>query len=178
MAFGKNILKNKPEKITPDSAEQEIKVETSQPDFGKETPSQEVEPVVESESETRGEQVPAQESDLPSLAPAPADVPITPSSAPKSVACQKIESILEEDLEEIYFRLDSAHQRLFREEGERTARQIEGILATGKSVAVKILAVIRKWLQFIPGLNKFFIEQEAKIKTDKITKINSPLPPQ
>jgi hypothetical protein len=32
----------------------------------------------------------------------------------------------------------------------------------------KILALIRDWLKLIPGVNRFFLEQEAKIKTDKI----------
>ncbi|OGG90732.1 hypothetical protein A3H03_02025 [Candidatus Kuenenbacteria bacterium RIFCSPLOWO2_12_FULL_42_13] len=90
----------------------------------------------------------------------------------KSIARQKIENILEENLEDVYFHLDAAHQRLLKEEGDRAARQIETILLAGKSVAVKILAIIKKWLQFIPGINKFFLEQEAKIKTDKIIRLN------
>jgi len=89
---------------------------------------------------------------------------------------RQIESILEDDLSDIYFRLDEAHQRLFREEGERSARQIENILLSGKSIAVKVLAVIKKWLQAIPGINKFFIEQEAKIKTDQITRLHTGFP--
>lgn len=89
----------------------------------------------------------------------------------KSVQLKKIENIMQEDLEEVYFKMDEAHRRLLREEGERSGRQIESILASGKSVAVKILEIIRKWLRLIPGVNKFFIEQEAKIKTDKIIQI-------
>jgi hypothetical protein len=58
----------------------------------------------------------------------------------------------------------------------RASRQIEAVLATGKSIAVKVLTIIKKWLQTIPGISKFFIEQEAKIKTDKITRINAGFP--
>ena len=35
----------------------------------------------------------------------------------------------------------------------------------------KIIDVIKKWLSIIPGINKFFLEQEAKIKTDKIMEL-------
>ena len=64
--------------------------------------------------------------------------------------------------------MDEAHRRLFREEGERTAHQIELILQAGKSIAAKVLEAIKYWLKLVPGVNKFFMEQEAKIKTDKI----------
>ena len=42
------------------------------------------------------------------------------------------------------------------------------MIETGKAVGRKILKLIRSWLKLIPGVNKFFLEQEAKIKTDKI----------
>ena len=35
----------------------------------------------------------------------------------------------------------------------------------------KILKLIREWLLIIPGVNKFFLEQEAKIKAEKIQQI-------
>ena len=53
-------------------------------------------------------------------------------------------------------------------EGEKTASQIEALLEKGKDVAKKILHLIRQWLHKIPGVNKFFLEQESKIKTDRI----------
>ena len=30
------------------------------------------------------------------------------------------------------------------------------------------MSLIREWLKVIPGINKFFLEQTVKIKTDKI----------
>ena len=69
--------------------------------------------------------------------------------------------------------MDEAHRRMFREEGERVAREIEAIIHTGRAIAVKVLELIKRWLRLIPGVNKFFLEQEAKIKTDKIIKINT-----
>lgn len=117
------------------------------------------------------------EKDQPALAPPKAiDEGVSIHPIPKSLTLRQVESILEDDLGDIYFRLDVAHQRLFKEEGERASRQIEAVLATGKSIAVKVLTIIKKWLQLIPGVNKFFIEQEAKIKTDQITRLHTGFP--
>ncbi len=92
----------------------------------------------------------------------------------KSVIYQKIERILEEDLGDLYLKMDAAHQRIFKEEGEKTVRQIERVILTGKSVLSRITELIRRWLKLIPGVNKFFIEQEAKIKADKILEALKP----
>jgi hypothetical protein len=35
----------------------------------------------------------------------------------------------------------------------------------------KIIDLIRRWLKLIPGINKFFLEQEVKIKADKIIRL-------
>jgi hypothetical protein len=93
--------------------------------------------------------------------------PIT-QRPPKSEALVKIEKILEEDLEEFYFTMSEDKRREFKEKGEETAGKIEKMMEAGKTVARKILKLIRQWLKLIPGVNKFFLEQEAKIKTDKI----------
>jgi hypothetical protein len=92
--------------------------------------------------------------------------PLTP--AVKSPALEKIEDILEEDLEEIYFKMPPEKQAEFNKEGEKTATKI-ALIMQGVNIKVKkILELIRNWLKIIPGINKFFLEQEAKIKTDKI----------
>jgi hypothetical protein len=86
----------------------------------------------------------------------------------KSGTLIKIEKILEEDLESFYFSMPPEKQQAFKEKGEETASKIEKMVETGRSVARKILKLIRSWLKIIPGVNKFFLEQEAKIKTDKV----------
>jgi len=110
------------------------------------------------------------ESDQPSGSPSQAALSSPQIQVSKSINMQKIEKIMEEDIDEIYFSMDHDHRRLFKEEGERTAREIEKVILIGKSVAVKVLELIKRWLRLIPGVNKFFLEQEAKIKTDKIIK--------
>lgn len=103
----------------------------------------------------------------PVVAPPPA-VPPLPPRPPKSETLVKIEKILEEDLSEIYFKMPPEKQKEFKEKGEKTASKIEKLIEKGKAVAKKILKLITDWLRLIPGVNKFFLEQEAKIKTDKI----------
>lgn len=92
--------------------------------------------------------------------------PLSAQSPPLDLL--EIENILQENLADVYFNMSHAQRQLFKEEGERTAKEIGRIIASGKSVAVKVLELIKKWLRLIPGINKFFLEQEAKIKTDKI----------
>lgn len=92
----------------------------------------------------------------------------TPAAADKSERLHAIEKALSEGLEQIYFGLDKAAQATVKRAGEETARRIEILLESGKSAAKKILRLIRAWLAKIPGVNKFFLEQESKIKTDRI----------
>lgn len=90
----------------------------------------------------------------------------------KSPLHQEIESILESDLEDVYFSLDEQHQEMFRSRGEETASHIIKLLETGKATLKKIIKLISNWLKVIPGVSKFFVAQEAKIKADKILEIN------
>lgn len=86
---------------------------------------------------------------------------------------KQIEKTLEEGLEEIYLSMPPDKQAQFRAAGEETAKKINGLLAHAKIKIKKIIALIKKWLSIIPGINKFFLEQEAKIKVDKIVKLRS-----
>lgn len=92
----------------------------------------------------------------------------TQAVLPKSVVQDQIEDILEEGLVELYQQLDAEQQRLFKEKGEETASKIAKLIASAKATARKIASLIIEWLKIIPGVNKFFLEQEAKIKADKI----------
>ncbi len=89
----------------------------------------------------------------------------------KSVLHQKIEAILEEDLEEVYFSMNERQQEIFKKKGEETTTKIIKLIKEEKSTFKKIFKLILSWLRFIPGVNKFFIEQESKIKTDRILSI-------
>lgn len=92
-----------------------------------------------------------------------------PTAAPaKPTSLQEVEEVLAEDLEDEYVKMTPKQQKKFKQEGEVTAIKINTLLQKTKTKVKKIIDLIRKWLQLIPGVNKFFIEQEAKIKADKL----------
>jgi hypothetical protein len=84
---------------------------------------------------------------------------------------QTVESILEDNLGDLYFTMDEKKQAEFKKKGEETTAKIVKLMRSAKSTFRKIFDLIRKWLKIIPGVNKFFIDQEAKIKADKIVEI-------
>ena len=63
-------------------------------------------------------------------------------------------------------------QMQFRQKGEETASKIEKLLLDVKVKIKEVLNLLREWLKVIPGVNKFFIEQEAKIKADRILNLH------
>jgi hypothetical protein len=79
-----------------------------------------------------------------------------------------IEDILSEDLTDLFLKMSPEQQQEFRDEGEATASKIRVLLSETKIKIKNILVLITQWLRMIPGINQFFLEQEAKIKTDKI----------
>ncbi|MBI4714278.1 hypothetical protein HY771_03805 [Candidatus Uhrbacteria bacterium] len=95
--------------------------------------------------------------------------PVIPK--PLDPIAQKIETILEEDLTDLYLSMPKETQEKFKVEGEKTLSKIMLIVHKTKINAKKIFLLIREWLKIIPGVNKFFLEQEAKIKTDKILRL-------
>jgi hypothetical protein len=83
-----------------------------------------------------------------------------------------IENILAEDLDDIFFnKMDLAGQQKFKDEGEKLAVKLEGMLKEAKVKTGAIYRLIVGWLKLIPGVNKFFLKQEAKLKTDKLMKL-------
>ncbi len=85
---------------------------------------------------------------------------------------EKIEHILEEDLTDLYVQMKPSEQVLFKKKGEETAAKIRELLHQTKVNAKKIFDLLREWFKLIPGINRFFLEQEAKIKTDQILFMN------
>lgn len=101
---------------------------------------------------------------------APAPVPIFPAPLPAPVdpITKEIEAILEEDLAKVYASLPDDVKPKFKAQGEIVARNIRQMLQEAKVKTRKVLKLIVDWLKMIPGVNKFFLEQEAAIKTQKI----------
>jgi hypothetical protein len=101
---------------------------------------------------------------------------VTQTVVPKAAVqtdpmAEKIESILEEDLTDLYLSLPIDKQKEFKAKGDEVLTKIGLLLKKTKINAKKIFQLIRDWLKIIPGVNRFFLEQEAKIKTDKILRL-------
>lgn len=90
------------------------------------------------------------------------------STVTKSEDLKQIENILAAGLEEIYSKLPVQQQQAFKREGEGVATKLEILLRAVKIKMHKVVHLIRSWLKTIPGVNKFFLEQESKIKADQL----------
>jgi hypothetical protein len=84
---------------------------------------------------------------------------------------KEIEDIMSQDLRDMYLQMTPDKQQEFRVKGEETAQEINNLLERAKFEVGKIIELLKRWLFIIPGVNKFFIEQEAKIKADEITRL-------
>ena len=80
----------------------------------------------------------------------------------------KVEKILEEGLGDAFERLSPVAKQEFKIQGEKTAAKIAELLRSTHVKVKKVLSLIIEWLKLLPGINRFFLEQEAKIKADKI----------
>lgn len=110
------------------------------------------------------------EEQLPPLIPVPVQA-APPLPPPKSQLQQDIEAILAEDLKEFYASLSPQQRMHFKVEGEKTAVKIEALLEGVKIKISEIIKLIRAWLMILPGINKFFLEKEVKIKTEQILEL-------
>ena len=92
-----------------------------------------------------------------------------PTVAPvKDPVLVDIENLLSDDLTDLFLALPDEKKWEFKQKGEETASKIQEMVQGGKLKVKKIFDLIRDWLKIVPGVNKFFLEQEAKIKADKI----------
>lgn len=98
----------------------------------------------------------------------------TPVSPPKQETPKKskrlkgIEDILSADLGEAYNKLDKDQKKAFKDKGEEIALNVNEMIKKGKFKVKKVWQWIRAWLKMIPGVNQFFLEQQTKIKVDKL----------
>jgi len=93
---------------------------------------------------------------------------------PKNISTAKdpitldIEKVMEQDLADAYKELTPTQKQAFKIKGEETAWEIRTLLKSTHIKVKNIFRLILEWLKMLPGINRFFLEQEAKIKTDKI----------
>ncbi|HMB66303.1 MAG TPA: hypothetical protein VKO42_05495 [Patescibacteria group bacterium] len=147
-----DILKKKPQEGSSWEQEQNLEQQEQKGSKAETTPSQEEEKIPETEEE---------QTHAASSVPAGVD----------EERRQQIEKILEKDLVDAYLELEPEKQKQFKQKGEETARRINEMLKKAKIKTKNIIGLIKKWLAFLPKVNKFFLEQEAKKKAEEIIKL-------
>ncbi|MBN1585536.1 hypothetical protein JW899_04185 [Candidatus Uhrbacteria bacterium] len=96
---------------------------------------------------------------------------VTPSVPAKDAYQQRLERVLEDGLTDIYLSMPKPQRQAFRVEGERVASRLRQAIDSTRIRASEILETITAWLRMIPGINRWFLEQEAKIKTDRVIQL-------
>lgn len=122
-------------------------------------------------------EIPAPSETPPQTEPARAVLINPPFSSPVATSAAsfsgpetlvKVEKILAENMDSVFLSMDAALQMHFKQAGEVTARQIQTLLQKAKVKAQDVIKLIINWLRIIPGVNRYYLEQEAKIKADAI----------
>lgn len=83
----------------------------------------------------------------------------------------EVEKILEDGVGEFYNSLPPDAKVAFKKKGEQTAFEISEMIRTFHIKFKRLIFLISDWLKTIPGVNRFFLEQEAKIKADRIMQL-------
>lgn len=162
--------KQSPEKLFPEQGIRPSSLET-----GKQAESQ------EQAAERRQEKIIPQKREAGESTPAPiqpiqaGNASIAPEDAEKPEELKNIEIILSEGLRKFYEQMNDAEKAEFKQSGEEAARKIYETLNDTKiqlkNIARAITKLIKAWLGKIRGVNKHFLEQDAKIKTDRLIEI-------
>jgi len=149
------------------------------PDFLKsESSPLEHAPVLETGRENAPETAPATErlraEDRISETVASNPAAIEPPTAARPVdpLVVSIETILSEDMNEHFRAMPSALQAKFRQKGDETVSKLAQMVSGAVIKAKEVLKLIVSWLKLIPGVNRYFLEQESKIKADKILELH------
>ncbi len=153
---------------------------TNRPEDMKNEPSSPVERGLRSEQpKTPTEQPASKQDEQPAPQPS-APLPLTQATVPgrehvKSETLERIEDIMEDDLDDVYAQLPPDVQKQFKERGEATAAELESMIYKVRLRSRKVFKLLFGWLKVIPGVNKYFLKQEAKLKADEILALKKEL---
>jgi len=89
-----------------------------------------------------------------------------------AIVLSKVENILSQNMDKVFLEMDVATQAKFKLKGEETARKIAVLLTKTRVKIKEVISLVMDWLRIIPKVNKFYLEQEAKIKADAIIKMH------
>ncbi|MBP9762969.1 hypothetical protein KBD34_05145 [Patescibacteria group bacterium] len=127
-------------------------------------------------------QEPQLEAEAVQVAPAPVDItahepaddqlaatPAAPAIAiPPDKVAEDVDTILKDGLEEAVAAMPEDAKQRFWQKGKEIGALVADMVRHYKVEVKRVLHLLKEWLISIPGVNRFFLEQEAKIKTDRI----------
>ena len=96
--------------------------------------------------------------------------PGAPTAQPLTVQ-KEIETILESGLQKLYLELEPGQRQAFKAKGEIVAIKVAELMRQAKVKVQEIVRLILEWLKMLPGVSRYFLEQEAKIKAEKIIRL-------
>ncbi len=105
--------------------------------------------------------------------PATDPVPATPAviAVPPDKLAEDVQKILEDGLEEAIVAMPEDAKQRFLQKGKEIGTIVSDMVRRYKVEVKRVLHMLKEWLTAIPGINKFFLEKEAKIKTDRILEL-------
>ncbi len=111
--------------------------------------------------------------DAPTTMVAQSGQAVAATEAPAQVAQKdevavEVDKILEDGLGDFVEDMPAEARQRFLSKGQEVSGQIAGMVRGFRVEVRRVIQLIQDWLQTIPGVNRFFLEQEAKIKTDRI----------
>lgn len=83
----------------------------------------------------------------------------------------EVEKILEYGLGDYIPDMPEEARERFLKKGGEVAAQLSVMVRTLNVQVSLVVGLIKEWLLTIPGVNRYYIEQEAKIKTDQIVEL-------
>ncbi|MCW1892439.1 MAG: hypothetical protein KIH65_004345 [Candidatus Uhrbacteria bacterium] len=91
--------------------------------------------------------------------------------SPKDPVVIEVEKILEDGIGPFYAAMPQEAKDEFKKKGEAVAQEVSDMVRTFHVRFRRLISLITSWLKTIPGVNKYFLEQEAKIKADRIVQL-------
>lgn len=100
--------------------------------------------------------------------------PVVASLTDADLLRRRIEDILAEGLAKTFQALPPATQAQFKVVGEQTAVRITNEVRHRTPRLERLINAVTAWLRLIPNLNPYYLEQEAKMKVEKILLMTHP----
>lgn len=135
---------------------------------GERTPESAVERARDTGAESKSSAPASQVKVIPPRVLEPEPLPVVSTKDPLFM---EVEHVLEDGLMPYYQAMNPKNQQIFQKRGEELTKTLTEMVGSAHLQLRKVVELIRRWLMLIPGVNRFFLEQEAKIRADRIATI-------